>query len=104
MSDFILAIPYEKKDELKKKYGLLWNKNFKMWYAPNEERYNGLVKYHVVKLVVVYEKHIEFKALGGQWNGTYNYVNKGLYNKHREEFDSFANKSSEIYEYSDEDS
>ena len=101
--EYSLAIPFDKKDEMKTRYGIKWNTEYKMWCAKNERDYNGLAKYHVVKVDVLYQNKEQFKLLGGQWNGKFNYVHKGLYNKHREELDSLCVENDQP-EYSDEDS
>lgn len=98
-----LAIPFNQKDDLKKKYSILWNKENKMWCAPNQHYYDGMSKYHVVVVKVSYNNNDRFKQLGGQWNGKYHYVNKGLYNKHANEFDALQHDTNEC-EFSDEDS
>lgn len=101
--EHVLAIPFNQKDELKKKYSIIWNKENKMWCAPNQSYYDGMSKYHVVIVKVAYNNNDRFKQLGGQWNGKYHYVNKGLYNKHSNEFDKLQNNTEDC-DFSDEDS
>ena len=72
--NYVLAIPFDKKEDMKVKYGIKWNKEHKMWCAKNERDYNGLVKYHVIRIDVVFKHNEKFKQLGGQWNGKYHYV------------------------------
>ena len=98
-----LAIPFDQKDALKKKYSIIWNKEIKMWCAPNQNYYDGMNKYHIVVVKVSYNNNDRFKQLGGQWNGKYHYVNKGLYNKHANEFDNLQNNTEDC-DFSDEDS
>jgi len=102
--NYLLAIPYEKKDEMKTRYGIKWNQEHKMWCAKNERDYNGLVKYHVIKVNILFKHNETFKKLGGQWNGTYHYVHKGLYNKLKNEIDLCTLDEDENVVYSDEDS
>jgi hypothetical protein len=97
-----VAIPFNQKDELKKKYSIIWNKEHKMWCAPTQAHYNGMVKYHVVKVTVLFQNNERFKELGGQWNGKYHYVQKSLYNKYTNEFEALQTEGE--LEFSDEDS
>jgi len=99
--NYVLAIPFDKKDEMKLRYGIKWNTEHKMWCAKHERDYTGLSKYHVVKLNILFKNKDKFKHLGGQWNGTYNYVHKGLYNKIKTELELL--EVDDEVEYSDED-
>lgn len=101
--NYVLAVPYEQKDSMKLKYGIKWNAEHKMWCAKNEHDYTGLSKYHVVRVNVLFKNKDIFKQLGGQWNGTYNYVHKGLYKKNKEAFDNLEIDTIDT-EFSDEDS
>lgn len=101
--EYVLAIPFEKKDSMKTKYGIKWNALSKMWCAKNEADYIGLSKYHVVKVIVSYMHKDKFKEMGGQWNGVYNYVHRGLYKKHKDELDMMSSTEEPTLDYSSDE-
>jgi len=76
-----LAIPYARKDELKRLLRLNWDKDAKMWYVLTERVYNSAaaVPFHIVNLRVLFAYKDEAKALGAQWNGRNWYVSQHLY-------------------------
>lgn len=83
-----LAIPYARKDELKRLLHLKWDKDAKMWYVTSQTAYNNdaAKPFHIVNLNVLYDFKDVAKALGAQWNGHTWYVSRHLYNLYRDDF------------------
>ena len=92
---YVLSIPFAKKDMLKQTMRIRWNPDAKMWTAPSATAYDMMAKYHVVKLDVHFKHKDQCKVLGAQWNGRYWHVNSSAYKKNEEEFLSYMADSNE---------
>ena len=56
-----LIIPFEAKDELKKKYNLKWNAKLKLWYI--DEMVDALKPYTIIPVNISYDDNDYFKGL-----------------------------------------
>lgn len=52
---FYIYCPYKYQEEAKS-YGAKWDKNKKLWYAPNKTTYDKLKKFHFIKLQILKPK------------------------------------------------
>jgi hypothetical protein len=90
-SRLYLAIPFAKKDELKKKFKLGWCLEAKMWYAQTEEVYTHecIRPFHIIDLDILYKFKDAAKLLGAKWSGTTWYIPAYLYDQHQSKWDTF---------------
>jgi hypothetical protein len=86
-----LAIPFSRKDELKRMFRLKWDATTKMWMAPTQTVYNNehVRPFHIITLGVLYDHKDAAKVLGAKWNGTQWYVSRQVYGLYRDEWKRF---------------
>ena len=104
-SELFLAIPFNRKDELKKRYQLKWNVDKKLWFAPNKKTYDNceLVPYHIINLIVIYKYKDRAKQLGARWNGSNWYCSKSQFDENTNKFKACMVDSDDEVENEDED-
>ena len=98
MSDLCVLIPYDRKEELSKKYMLSWNTSTKLWTCGNARIYNmvGMQRFHIKRLDVHFVNKEAAKTLGCKWLSTYNKwcIAMGIYNNNPAMYDALAVKPS----------
>lgn len=78
-----LLIPFDKKDKLKKQFGLRWDVNRKMWYISKDKYgFGEICKYEIINLEVPFEKKDYVKGLGCKWNGNNWYTSREVFDKY----------------------
>jgi hypothetical protein len=59
---FYIYCPYEDKEEAKS-LGAKWDKDKKLWYAPNKTIYNKLKKFHFMKLQIISKSRTKYYSV-----------------------------------------
>lgn len=81
-----LLVPYEKKDTMKRQFGLRWDMNRKLWYTNRTCGFEEIRKYEIIMLTVPFEKKDYVKGLGCKWNGDNWYTCREIYDKYETQF------------------
>lgn len=107
MNQYPVAIPFDKKDELKNKYKLIWNSPNMIWMCGTERIYNlpGMLPYHLQYLDVHFVNKDAAKKLGCRWDSQSKrwYIACGLYTASQTEYESLAIKTKVVIEINYDD-
>jgi hypothetical protein len=94
-----LLIPFEKKDKLKKQFGLRWDINRKLWYISKDKYGFGEIdNYEIINLEVPFKHKDYVKGLGCRWNGNNWFTTMEVYEKYKTQFSKY-----EIYGNTEEE-